>query len=431
MSKLKVLVFPCGSEIGLEINNSLRFCKDISLYGASSVNDHGKYVYNNYISDFPHIDSTDFISFLNEAIFEYEIDFIMPAHDSVVLKLSQFANEVKCRVITSSYETNEICRDKLKTYMFFDKYDFIPVVYKEFNTIEDFPVFLKPRVGQGSKGAVKINNVTDLSFYKPFSDESLVLEYLPGDEYTVDCFTNRNRELKFIGQRKRNRIKDGISVNTSYCVLDEQVSKMATIFNSELVFRGVWFFQVKIDSKGRYKLLEISSRVAGCMGLARNHGVNLPLLSIYDCCDIDVNIDFEKYNLIMDRAFISRYSRDFDFEAVYVDFDDTIIIKDKVNTMLLMFLYKCVNSGKRIILLTRHEKNIMESLNSAKISPDIFDEIITVTKNVGKSNYIANSEKTIFIDDSFSERCEAKSICGNIHVFSPESIECLIDWTQQ
>ena len=44
-----VLVFPCGSEIGLEIHNALKYSKDFNLFGGSSVDDHGKYVYKNYI----------------------------------------------------------------------------------------------------------------------------------------------------------------------------------------------------------------------------------------------------------------------------------------------------------------------------------------------------------------------------------------------
>ena len=44
-SKNNILVFPCGSEIGLEINNALKWSTHIELFGASSVDDHGKYVY--------------------------------------------------------------------------------------------------------------------------------------------------------------------------------------------------------------------------------------------------------------------------------------------------------------------------------------------------------------------------------------------------
>ena len=45
---VNVLVFPCGSEIGLEIHAALRHAKDICLHGASSVSDHGEFVYARY-----------------------------------------------------------------------------------------------------------------------------------------------------------------------------------------------------------------------------------------------------------------------------------------------------------------------------------------------------------------------------------------------
>ena len=44
----KVLVFPCGSEIGLEIERALKFNKDYELIGGSSVNDHGMFEYEKY-----------------------------------------------------------------------------------------------------------------------------------------------------------------------------------------------------------------------------------------------------------------------------------------------------------------------------------------------------------------------------------------------
>jgi hypothetical protein len=48
MSKKKILVFPCGSEIGLEIYRAMRYSTHFTLAGASSVDDHGKFVYEEY-----------------------------------------------------------------------------------------------------------------------------------------------------------------------------------------------------------------------------------------------------------------------------------------------------------------------------------------------------------------------------------------------
>lgn len=46
---INVLVFPCGSEIGLEVHNALKYDKHINLVGLSSVSSHGRVVYKNYI----------------------------------------------------------------------------------------------------------------------------------------------------------------------------------------------------------------------------------------------------------------------------------------------------------------------------------------------------------------------------------------------
>ena len=87
------------------------------------------------------------------------------------------------------------------------------------NNIEDksieYPVFLKPDIGYGSRGTYKANNLSEVEFYKNKDKDLIILEYLPGNEFTIDCFTNFKRELLFIGPRLRNRISNGISVNTS------------------------------------------------------------------------------------------------------------------------------------------------------------------------------------------------------------------------
>ena len=47
----RILVFPCGSEIALEIYRSLKYSIHFELVGASSIDDHGKFVYKEYIGD--------------------------------------------------------------------------------------------------------------------------------------------------------------------------------------------------------------------------------------------------------------------------------------------------------------------------------------------------------------------------------------------
>ncbi|OLP66689.1 hypothetical protein BACPU_00480 [Bacillus pumilus] len=421
-----VLVFPCGSEIGLEIHNSLKYSKEFEVIGASSVSDHGKYVYKNYIEGMPNIHDEDFIEKLNHIINENNIDFIFPAHDSVVLKLAQNRKQIQAIVITSDQVTCEISRSKKKTYEFFEKQSFVPKMYEKIEDVDIFPVFLKPDVGQGSKGIALARNQKELEFYKNNQSDLLILEYLPGKEYTIDCFTNKSGELKYTGRRERKRIKSGISVNSATLQMDEQTRQIAHEINNRLQFRGAWFFQIKVDANGHYKLLEVAPRIAGTMALYRNKGVNFPLLSLYDRMDYDIKVEDNGVDIEVDRALINRFSIQYTYQRVYVDFDDTITYKDKVNPFLMLFLYQCLNHNKEIILITKHIKDIKETLGQLRIDVNLFDRVIHLEKEDLKSKYIDNQIPSIFIDDSFSERNQIKAI--DVPVFDVDSIEALIDW---
>lgn len=267
MDKKNILVFPCGSEIGLEIHRALGFNKMLKLYGGSSVDsNHGKYVFENYIDNIPQVEHPDFIEQINLIITKYKIDFIFPAHDSVVLFLSENRHLINCTVVGSDYETCDISRSKGKTYEFMKGEILTPKVYFSKEDVSEFPVFLKPDVGQGSKGTYLVHNMDELEFYLKKDSSLLILEYLPGKEFTIDCFTDRHGELKFVGVRERTRVSNGISVNTVQIKEDEKFKRIASIINSSMVFKGVWFFQLKLNINNELSLLEIAPRVAGTMG---------------------------------------------------------------------------------------------------------------------------------------------------------------------
>jgi predicted ATP-grasp superfamily ATP-dependent carboligase len=419
-----ILVFPCGSEIGLEINRSLAYSKHFVLYGGSSVDDHGKFVYKNYIGGLPFIDAPNFIDEINKIIKLYKIDFIIPAHDSVVLKMAENQKIIKAIVITSCAETCQICRSKRQTYEIFNNIISTPKVY-DLTKRMDFPIFLKPNIGQGTKGTYKANTKEEVDFYFKKDPTLLALEFLPGKEYTVDCFTNKNGKLLFAEGRERVRIYNGISVN-SRPISNPKFQQLAEAINHTLSFRGVWFYQVKERANGDLVLMEIAPRIAGTMALYRVLGINFVQLSLFDRIGTKVSILKNKLNIEIDRALFSRFSFKESYSCVYIDFDDTIIFNNVVNTNVIKFLYQAKNMGIRIILLSRHNKNIKESLSKFAISDLLFDDIIVLEQNENKVDYIKNMN-SIFIDDSFAERKEVFERL-NIPVFSLDAIESLLLW---
>lgn len=417
-----VLVFPCGSEIGLEIHRSLEYSKEFNLYGASSIKDHGSFVYENYIPNIPFFNEANFIKEINKIIEKYKIDFIFPAHDDVILELIKNKEKIKAQIITSSLETCEICRSKKKTYTYFKNKIKTPIVYGEVDTIKKYPVFVKPDIGQGSKGAQLISSKEELLIIMKKDPSIIIMENLPGKEYTVDCFTDSSGKLKFIQARERRRIFNGISAN-SKPIISSTIKKIGEIINKNLTFNGVWFFQLKQNNKNQLVLLEIAPRVAGTMALCRMQGVNLPLLSLYNKMGLNVEIFKNKFQIEIDRSLCSKYKTNIKYKNVYIDLDDTLIIKNKINTSVIKYIYQCKNEGKKIYLITKHKYNLKKTLKKYMIPDIIFNKIIHLKMNENKYSFIQNN--SIFIDDSFSERQEVyKQI--KIPVFSLDTIEILL-----
>lgn len=398
--KKRVLIFPCGSEIGLEIHRSLRFSKAYEVYGASSTTDHGAYVYENYIDGVPFVDSIEFVEFINATILRHKIDFVFPAHDSVVLRLAQNRSSIDATLITSPVRTCEVARSKRLTYERLKGVVAVPEVYNIGDDLP-YPVFLKPDVGQGSKGTLAAHSLEELQLALKRDSTLLILENLPGEEYTIDCFTDRHGELRFVQGRERVRIANGISVS-SRIVSDAAFEEIASRINRSLTFRGVWFFQCKRNTKGGLVLMEVAPRVAGAMGLCRMQGVNLPLLSLYDAQDMDVAILKNDFDVEVDRALATRYRMDIAYDTVYVDLDDTLIVEGNPNYLLIGLLYKFLANNKRIVLVTKHAKEVSETLANHRISESIFDDVIKVGVDAAKSDYLIGN--SIFIDDSFEER---------------------------
>ena len=410
-NKKNILVFPCGSEIGLEIHRALEFSIHFNLIGASSVDDHGKFVYENYIGDLPFIDNNDFITAIKKIVTEKNIDAIYPTMDSVITLLKKNEAEIGCKVISSKLETTEICLSKRKTYQILKDKIATPFLYNSIDDINSFPIFLKPEIGYGSRGAVKANDVQQVIAHLSKYSNCLIMEYLPGKEYTVDCFTNFNGKILFIGSRERKRISNGISVNTKTMPLQEKFKSMAESINAELKMNGAWFFQVKENKNGMLILMEIASRLAGSSGVYRAKGINFAAMSVFNAFEIPVSVVENTFEVEMDRALTNRFKINIHFNHVYVDFDDTLLINGKVNAGLIGILFSFINQGKKIYLITKHAKDINQTLIEFRLS-NLFDEVIHLKKSDEKWRYIRHKD-AIFIDDSFAER---KSVYDKIQI---------------
>lgn len=427
IKKRNVLIFPAGSEIGLEIFHSLKYSHHVEVFGASGRNDHASFLYDEarYVEDeYLYVGREDFIDRFNGLLSRLGIEFVFPTHDTIANFLAENQGRLVATVVTSSAETNRIARFKRDTYRHFAAHDFCLVVHSApFDALE-FPVFLKPNDGQGGKGTFLAEDAAELDFYLSRYPDLLVTEFLPGEELSVDCFTDFNGNLVFVGPRTRERVQMGISFRSTAIEPDEEIMGIARAINNAVKLNGAWFFQIKRDRFRRYKLLEFAPRQSSTMGLYRHSGVNFALLSFFNAQQIPVQILCNEYRLQLDRCLYNRYRADFSYKRVYVDFDETLIADGKVHERVMAFLYQCRNGGIELVLLTKHRHVLDETLGRHGIARRLFTEIFQLTDSQEKWRYI-NPQGAIFIDNYWADRRDVKEKLG-IPVFDVDAVECLL-----
>ena len=76
-------------------------------------------------------------------------------------------------MIAPSYETTKITRSKRLTYDLFKGIIPTPTVYRNADEINHYPIFIKPAIGQGSVGTLRVNDRTHLLSLDIFNVNSM------------------------------------------------------------------------------------------------------------------------------------------------------------------------------------------------------------------------------------------------------------------
>lgn len=394
---------------------------------AGSYDNHATFISNDAIINLPYTREENFIEKLNECIEENDIKFIIPTHDSAALTLMENQDKIYAIIVCSPLETTKVCRYKSLTYEILKETDILPEIYSYENPV--FPLFAKDDEGQGGRNVHLVKNAEQLKELENDSLKYVLCEYLPGEEITIDCFTDRHGKLRFVQPRCRARLLNGITARAENLELTEELKHLVNTIANRLTFRGYWFIQCKKNKNGKYKLMEICTRFAGSFDLSKSLDVNLPLLALCDFSEMEVSITPNSYKIRSDKSYIDRYKIEYLYQRVYIDFDDTLVFnREKYNTEAMRFVYQCLNKGIRLVLITKHVYNIYETMKKIRLSENIFDEIIEVPLERKKYEFMDMSIPSIFIDNAYAERKEVKDHM-DMPTFDVSNFDCLIDWT--
>ena len=292
----------------------LRKEKTLEIFAAdANENAVGKFIVNNFLK-IPPASDPSFIRELLRICRENNIQLVMPLVTAELIHLARAKHEFEKQgtvVMVSSPDALEIAVNKSRLYEFL-QWRGIPVPdFRVVETVEQFlraieelgypskPVCFKPSISNGSRGFRIISNNIDeselLFRQKPnntfitLSDakrilssqpfpELLVAEYLPGDEFSVDCVASDGEAL-IIVPRVRKKMLAGISIEGEF-INDEMITGYCRQILHALKLNGNIGIQVKKSEAGIYLILEINPRVQGTISSALGAGVNLPLIAV-------------------------------------------------------------------------------------------------------------------------------------------------------
>ncbi|MCX8020603.1 MAG: ATP-grasp domain-containing protein [Chitinophagaceae bacterium] len=278
---------------------------------------YSRYLPNPNISGFEKVPSGNEPEYANELLRlckKYEIDIVFPLVTNELIALSESLNlfhENGIKIPITPLPSLEIAINKSRLYQFLE-WRGIPVpAFRVVENAEQFktavaelgypekPVCFKPSVSNGSRGFRILDAGKDerelLWKEKPYSayiqpaeaerlltgypiPELLVSEYLPGDEFSVDCLANQGQAILIV-PRIRRKMVNGISV-MGELIHQKDIMEYCRSIVRELRLHGCIGFQLKQSARGDYLLVEINPRVQGSVSVLLGAGINLPWLAV-------------------------------------------------------------------------------------------------------------------------------------------------------
>ncbi len=233
----------------------------------------------------PSAKSFEFVEFIHSYCYRNKIDVLVPTVDFELLKIAETReefNKIGTRILLTSKESLEICLDKYKLLKACENIVPVPafaVFDEKFKAYkEDFPLFIKPREGAGSRGILKVENEAELSKLQRNSS-LLIQEYLPGEEFSVDVLATATSEIIAAIPRERMKVDSGIAV-TGRTVFHKELETYARRIASHIGLSYTANIQFRRNRRGQFCLLEVNPRFPGTMPLTVASGVNMPKLSL-------------------------------------------------------------------------------------------------------------------------------------------------------
>lgn len=317
MKDITILISACGSPCIPGIIECFRFNgeRNIRIVGIDMSYDPSiNYLVDKYYK-VPPVTDDDYCERILEICKIEKVDIYFPMISAEVTVISKNINkfhQLNVSVSAPSDSASMISNNKLKTYELLKKNNICTPNYYKVNTINDYimgckklgypekPVCLKIVDGSGSRGIRIIDSTKSRydifvkekpnSFYISYEEmlkileeapelhSMILLEYMPGNEYTVDALAKNGKVEYIVG---RENIKSLMSIaQESIVKYDEEAYNIAEKIIKLLNYDGNIGFDFMRNEDEKPTLMDINPRITATVSVIAAAGVNLPYLRV-------------------------------------------------------------------------------------------------------------------------------------------------------
>jgi carbamoyl-phosphate synthase large subunit len=253
------------------------------------------------ILECPHpFKSKDFLCYLSDVVRDNHIELCIPLMDSATVALSMVKDSLDlmgCHAVVSSYDLCRTMEDKVEAEEWFFEHG-IPTP----DASKGWPVIAKSRMGFGSRDQAVLHNMEEYTgfFSRRHGDNYYVQAYIEGQEYTCDCYVDRQGEILSVLTRKRLEIEAG-EVMSSITQHNPPIEAVCRKILKEPGFEGPVNIQV-IDSADGPVVVEANPRHGGGCLLGIHCGQNYPLWIIQEHLGLPITVPEWESGVLMTRA---------------------------------------------------------------------------------------------------------------------------------
>ncbi|NLN87586.1 MAG: ATP-grasp domain-containing protein [Syntrophomonadaceae bacterium] len=254
----------------------------------------------------PSVDDVDYIPSLLEICRYNDVVAILSLLDKDVINISKAISEFRnlgTMPIMVDHLVANICCNKLNFYEFLVDHGF--KCAKTFNSFEnfvaahncgeiDFPVFVKPVDGEGSRRVAKCHTMNELSRFMLQNDDLIVQEFLDGPQYDIDVYIDLiSRKMISIFAKENLSMLNGIS-NKVVPKNDPSIFSLSEQLLEQLGAVGPMNIEM-FKVNGDYYINEINPRLEASYPVAYACGVDFGQLMVNNLKGIENKANIGDY----------------------------------------------------------------------------------------------------------------------------------------